>query len=60
MIFLMLCLIALEFFQYLQLKKIEKLLQIKPQETILKEPPKARGSFVVKRMEERLKEALYE
>ena len=60
MIFLMLCLMALEFFQYLQLKKIEKLLQKNPQETILKEPPKARGSFVVKRMEERLKEALYE
>lgn len=60
MVLLFLCLIVLEVFQYWELKKLCKQILEKPQETVKKEPPKARHSFVVKRMEERLKEALYE
>ncbi len=60
MIVLMLCLIAVLLLQYRELQKISKLLQEHRKEAEVKKPPKARGSFVVKRMEERLKEALYE
>ena len=59
MILILLCLVITEFFIYRELKKfnlniINHILQKED-----KAPPKPRGSFVVKRMEERLKEALY-
>lgn len=60
MILLYLCVIALEFLIYWELRKLRELNAKKLQEPNLKTPPKARNSFVVKRMEERLKEALYE
>ena len=57
---LCLCLIIVFWLQYRELKKIGKLLQKDGKQQSAKEPPKARNSFVLKRMEERLKEALYE
>ncbi len=60
MTILLLCLIVLEFLKYWELKKLNRLLERKLSlESKSKKPPKARGSFVVKRMEERVKEALY-
>ena len=60
MIVLLLCLIITEILKYRELKNLNSIFK----ETILqkqeKTPPKSRGSFVVKRMEERLKQALYE
>ncbi len=56
----LLCLIVIEFLKYRELKK---LCQVSKEKIFLesqsKKPPKARESFVVKRMEERVKEALY-
>lgn len=60
MIILFLCLTVLEILQYRELKKIGSFVQEKTQEPMERTPPKGRNSFVVKRMEERLKEALYE
>lgn len=59
MILILLCLVITEFLKYRELKKLNVNLtnHILPKEG--KAPPKSRGSFVVKRMEERLKEALY-
>lgn len=56
----LLCLIVIEILKYRELKK---LCQVSKEKIFLesqsKQPPKAKGSFVVKRMEERVKEALY-
>ena len=59
MVFVYLCLVILECLQCWLLLEFYKLVQ-KSKEPEAKHPPKARGSFVVKRMEERIKEALYE
>lgn len=60
MILLLLSLVVLKCFEVLQLYQLRMALGAKKQEPVTKKPPKARESFVVKRMEERLKEALYE
>ncbi len=59
MILILLCLVITEFLKYRELKNLNLNFRkhILPKEN--KAPPKPRGSFVVKRMEERLKEALY-
>ncbi|MBO5409072.1 MAG: hypothetical protein J6A61_06740 [Clostridia bacterium] len=57
---LLLILILLQVFQLFQFRQFVtqwKKALTPPKPTL---PPKARGSFVIKRMEERLKEALYE
>ena len=60
MVICLLCLIVLEFLNYRELKNLYRFLEKKRSlESQSKQPPKARGSFVVKRMEERVKEALY-
>lgn len=59
-IFLLLILVLLEVLRFLQFGQFFKLFRktsLRQKQTV---PPKARNSFVVKRMEERLKEALYE
>ncbi len=57
---LLVCLLVIEILKYGELKKLCRVLEQKlPSESQSKKPPKARGSFVVKRMEERVKEALY-
>ncbi len=56
----LICCVIISYLQYRELKRLGKLMQKKSEEPKLKNPPKARSSFVVKRMEERLKEALYE
>lgn len=55
MIFLSILLILSEIIRWLEFQKIFSYLR--NQKTL--PPPKARSSFVMKRMEERLKEALY-
>lgn len=60
MVICLLCLIVTECLKYWELKKLCRVLEQKCSlESETKKPPKARGSFVVKRMEERVKEALY-
>ena len=60
MIFLLLCMALFSILTYWELRKLRGIIPQNPQKPMPKEPPKARESFVVKRMEERLKEALYE
>ena len=60
MVFVLLCILVVLILQYLKLKEISKMLQENSKQTELTKPPKARGSFVVKRFEERIKQALYE
>ena len=60
MVLLLLCLIFLKCFEVWQIYQLRLSLREKKQATASKEPPKARGSFVVKRFEEKIKEALYE
>ena len=60
LILLLLCLVVTEAFTYCQLKTLAKHLKKISLEQQEKTPPKSRGSFVVKRMEERVKEALYQ
>ena len=58
MILLVLILIGIEILRFLEARRFWKLVS-QPKEQPEKTPPKARGSFVVKRMEEKLKEAMY-
>lgn len=59
MILLLIFLVLSEIVRYLEVcRLIGALREEKPSKTVAP-PPKARGSFVVKRMEEKLKEALY-
>ena len=58
MITLTICLLVFSILQYVELRNFRK--TVMEQKTTPKEPPKGRGSFVVKRWEERIKEALYE
>jgi len=60
MILLFLCLITVLFLQYCELKKLCWIIREHHKNEDTKKPPKARGSFVIKRFEERIKEALYE
>ncbi len=60
MVLLLLCLVFVGFFQCCKLYQLCKIIEKRPAEQLKKAPPKARNSFVVKRMEERIKEALYE
>jgi len=60
MVLCLLCLVVIEFLKYWEFKKMYRVLEQKLSlESKSKKPPKARESFVVKRMEERVKEALY-
>lgn len=59
MVWLTVCLIVLKCFELAELYQLRISLRKNPQEYAAKEPPKARESFVVKRFEEKIKEALY-
>lgn len=59
MIFLFWFLVFCEVIRYLELRQLIRFAKEKAQSAQPVRPPKARGSFVVKRMEERLKQAMY-
>lgn len=58
MVILTVCLLVTAILQYVEMRNLRKI--VMDQKTPPKEPPKGRASFVVKRWEERIKEALYE
>ncbi len=57
---LLLILILAELVRCMEFHRLFRLIEATLSKKPTKTPPKARTSFVVKRMEERLKEALYE
>ncbi len=59
MILLFLFLVLCEIVRYLELCRLMRALKEEKSTKSTAPPPKARGSFVVKRMEEKLKEAMY-
>ena len=58
-VFLILFLFIAEIVRYLELRYLIGVIQKETSESPPKLPPTARKSFVVKRMEEKLKEAMY-
>ncbi|MBQ7792669.1 MAG: hypothetical protein IJ367_04180 [Clostridia bacterium] len=59
MIVLGLCFLLCEILRYLEFQKMIQIFKEEKKTVTSVQPPKSRSSFVVKRMEEKLKQALY-